>query len=98
MANYMVKLGDWPKLSGVWFLFQTSILDGGAMVFIFEIFGNGCIYIWYTSLISVHYNLDHGLAIVTESFSPLNLNYRTSFVKVWIRNDIPSHAIPCHVH
>ena len=27
--------------------------------------------IWYTCLISVHSNLEHGLAILTESFSPL---------------------------
>ena len=27
--------------------------------------------IWYTSLTSVHSNLEHGLAILTESFSPL---------------------------
>ena len=45
--------------------------------------------IWYTFLTSVHYNLEHGLAIVTESFSPLNLDHTTSFVKVWIR----SHAM-----
>ena len=35
-----------------------------------------------TSLTLVHYNLEHGLAIITESFSPLNLNHTTSFVKV----------------
>ena len=29
------------------------------------------IIIWYTSLTSVHYNLGHGLAIVTESFTVL---------------------------
>ena len=39
------------------------------------------------------YDLEHGLAIVTESFSPLNLNYRPSFVKVQIRSDMPSHTI-----
>ena len=43
---------------------------------------------WYTSLTSVHYNLEHGLAIVTDSFSLLNLDYTTSFVKVWTRSDI----------
>ena len=46
--------------------------------------------LWYTSLTSVHYNLGHGLAIVTESFSPLNLDYTTSLVKVWIRSDLTS--------
>ena len=49
--------------------------------------------IWYTSLTSVHYNLEHGLAIVTQSFSPLILNYITFFVKVWIRSDATSHVI-----
>ena len=34
------------------------------------------------SLTSVHYNLGHGLAIVTESFSLLDLNYTTSFVSI----------------
>ena len=37
-------------------------------------------------------------AIVTESFSPLNLDYTTSLVKVQIRNDMTSHAIPDTVH
>ena len=37
---------------------------------------------------SVHYNLEHGLATLTESFSPLNLNYTTSFVKVQISHTI----------
>ena len=55
--------------------------------------------IWYTSLTSVHYNLEYGLAIVTESFSPLDLDYTTSLVKVQIRSDRTSHAIPfCHAH
>ena len=36
----------------------------------------------YISLTIVHNNLEHGLAIVTESFSLLNLDYTTSFVKV----------------
>ena len=52
------------------------------------------IYIWHTSLTSVHNNLEHGLVTVTESFSLLNLNYTTSLVKVWIRSDMTSHAIP----
>ena len=30
-----------------------------------------CLNIWYTSLTSVHSHLEHGLAILTESFSPL---------------------------
>ena len=47
-----------------------------------------------SSLTSVHYNLEHELAIVTESFSPLNLYHTTSFVKVQIRSDATSHAIP----
>ena len=54
--------------------------------------------IWYTSLTFVHYNLEYGLAIVTESFSSLNLYHTTSFVKVWIRSDIPSYAIPDAVY
>ena len=45
---------------------------------------------WYASLTSIHNNLKRGLAIVTESFSPLNLSYTTSFVKVQTR----SHAKP----
>ena len=54
--------------------------------------------IWYTSLTSVHYILEHGLPIVTESFSTLNLIYTTTFVKVQIRSDMPSHAIPDTVY
>ena len=50
--------------------------------------------IWCASLTSVHYNLEHGLAIVTESFSPLDLDNTTSLIKVWIRSDMTSHAIP----
>ena len=38
--------------------------------------------------------LEHGLAIITESSSSLYLNYTTSFVKVQIRSDAPSHTIP----
>ena len=51
-----------------------------------------------TSLTSVHYNLEHGLVTVTESFSLLNLDYTTSFVKVWTRSDVTSHAIPDTVY
>ena len=47
--------------------------------------------IWYTSLTSVHYNLEHRLAIVTESFSLFNLYHATS---VQIRSDTPNQAIP----
>ena len=54
--------------------------------------------IWCTSLNSVHYNLEHGLAIINESVSPLNLNYTASVVKVQIRSDITSHAIPDTVY
>ena len=50
--------------------------------------------LWYTWLTSVHINLEHELVIVTQSFTPLNLDYTTSFVKVWIRSDATSHAIP----
>ena len=50
--------------------------------------------IWYTSLTSIHYNLEHGFAIVTENFSPLNPSYITSFVKIQIRSDVTSHTIP----
>ena len=32
MANNMCKIEDWPKLIGVWFLLQVSILNGGTMV------------------------------------------------------------------
>ena len=49
--------------------------------------------IWYTFLTSLHYYLEHGLAIVTESFSLLNLSYMTSFVEVQIRSDVTSHTI-----
>ena len=49
--------------------------------------------IWYTSLTSVHYNLMYGLAIVTESFSPLDLDYTTSLVKVQIRSYMTSNTI-----
>ena len=45
------------------------------------------------SLTSVHYNLEHGL-IVIESFSLLNLDYITSFVKVQTRSEITSYDIP----
>ena len=38
------------------------------------------------------------MAIVTESFSPLNLDYITSFVQVQIRSNVTSHAIPDTVH
>ena len=38
--------------------------------------------IWDTSQTSLHYDLEFGLAIVTESFSPINLDHPTSFVKV----------------
>ena len=54
--------------------------------------------IWYTPLTSVHYNLKHGLATLTESFSLLNLKQITSLVKVWIRSDVTNHTIPNTVH
>ena len=38
--------------------------------------------IWYTSL-----------TFVNKNFSPLNLDYTVSFVKVWIRIDLTCHAI-----
>ena len=47
---------------------------------------------------SVQNNLEHGLAIVTESFSSLNLNYTTSLVKVQTRSDATSHPIPDTVY
>ena len=53
---------------------------------------------WYTFLTSVYYNLEHGLAIVTESFSPLNLDYITSIVEVWARSGAISHTIPSTVY
>ena len=37
--------------------------------------------IWYSSLTSVHYNLEHGIAIITESFSPLNLDLHNLTVR-----------------
>ena len=51
-----------------------------------------------TSLTSVHYNLEHRLEIITESFSPLNLNYTTFLVKAQIRSDMTSHAMPDTVY
>ena len=51
-----------------------------------------------TSLTSVYYNLEHGLAFITESFSPLDLDHITSLVRVQIRSDMTSHAIPHTVH
>ena len=36
----------------------------------------------YTSLASVHNNLEYGLVPIMESISPLNLNYTTFLVKV----------------
>ena len=38
------------------------------------------------------------LAIVTESFSPIKLNYTTYFVKVRIRSEVTSHTIPDAVY
>ena len=52
----------------------------------------------YNSFTSVHYNLEYGLAIITNSFSLHNLNYITSLVKVQIRSDMTSHAIPDTVY
>ena len=46
-----------------------------------------------TSQTSVHYNLKHGQAIIIESFSPLDLDYTTSLVKVQTRSDMTNHAI-----
>ena len=54
--------------------------------------------IWYTPVTSIDYNLEHGVAIITESFRPSNLNYTTSFVKVQIRSDMTSYAIPDTVY
>ena len=58
--------------------------------------------IWYTSLTSVHSNLEHELAILTESFSPLQSelhNLPSSLIEVQIRSDVTSYAIPfCHMH
>ena len=54
--------------------------------------------IWYTLLTSVHYNLEHGLGIVTESLSPLNLDYTISFFKVQARSHVTSHAMPDTVY
>ena len=54
--------------------------------------------LWYTSFAYVHYALEHGLASITDSFNPLNMNYTTSLVKVWIRSDMTSHTIPDTVY
>ena len=54
--------------------------------------------IWCTSLSSVHCNLECGLAIVTESFSPLDLVHITLFVKVPIRSEVTNHAIPDNIY
>ena len=56
------------------------------------------IYIWCTSLTSIHNNLDHGLTIVTKSFSSLDLDYTTSFVKIQTRSDAISHTILDNVY
>ena len=42
--------------------------------------------------------LEHGLVSVIESFSPLNQDYTTSFVKVRNRSDMTSHAMPDTVY
>ena len=52
----------------------------------------------YTSLTSVHNHLEHGLVNVTESFSPLDLNYTTAFVKAQTKIDVTSHVIPDTVY
>ena len=46
-----------------------------------------------TRVCFIDYNLEHRLAIVTKSFSPLDLDYITSFVNDQIRSDMTSHAI-----
>ena len=56
------------------------------------------VHISYASLTTVYNNLKHQLTIVTESFSPLNLNYTTSFVKVQTRSDVASHVISDSVY
>ena len=43
-------------------------------------------------------NLEYGLAILTESFSPLRSVYTTSLVEVQSRSDVKSHAIPDTVY
>ena len=48
---------------------------------------------------SVHNNLEHGLAILTESFSPLNLHYTPFLVEVQSKVTLnPHNAILCHAH
>ena len=49
--------------------------------------------VMHFSLTSVHNNLEHRLATATEIFSPLDLDYTTSFVKVQTRSDVTSHTI-----
>ena len=51
------------------------------------------------SLTSVPSNLEHGLVILTESFSPLRyMSSTTSLVEVQSRSDAISHAIPDTVY
>ena len=38
---------------------------------------------WYSSLTSEHINLEHGLAIVTKSFSPLDLDYTIPHISTY---------------
>ena len=48
----------------------------------------------HVSLTSVHSNLEHGLAILKESFSPLRSVLHNLLVEVQSRSDAVNHAIP----
>ena len=58
--------------------------------------------IWYSPFTSIQQNLEHGLATITKSFSPLNLNYTTPLSKSEL--EVTWQAILflilfiCHVH
>ena len=53
---------------------------------------------FYTSLTFVHYNLEHGLAIVTQSFVSTRSELHNFPVKVQIRSDMTIHTIPDTVY
>ena len=96
-------LGWWAVWDGWWSLAVVGLDLGVAYWLTINLLidltnDNGSPDIWYTSLTSGHNNLEHGLAIVTESFSLLDLDYTTSLVKVQIRNDMTNHTNPDTVY
>ena len=56
-------------------------------------FANQYVIRWFKCKFKPPNNLEHWLAIATESFSPLDLDYTTSLIKVWIKSDMISNAI-----